>query len=84
MDPKEGLKHPFFVPSKGVPLVGTFCVRVSVGKMPFATLKFSSASRKSGTKHDFGSILGLMMEVIRHYTFMSLVSGFWNEPRVQI
>ena len=49
MDPKEGLKHPFFVPSKGVPLVGTFCVRVSVGEMPFATLKFSSASRKTGT-----------------------------------
>ena len=49
MDPKEGLKHPFFVPSKGVPLVGTFCVRVSVGAMTIVTLKFSSASRKTGT-----------------------------------
>ena len=56
MDPKEGLKHPFFVPSKGVPLVGTFCVRVSVGEKPFATLKFSSASRKSGINMLFGPL----------------------------
>lgn len=46
--PKKGQKPPFFVPTKGVPLVGTFYVRVSVRKMPFSTLKFPSASRKGG------------------------------------
>ena len=43
-DPKKGQKPPFFVSSKGVPLVDTFSMHVSVRKMPFFTLNFSRGS----------------------------------------
>ena len=43
-DPKKGQKPPFFVSSKGVPLVDTFFVHVSVRKMPFFTLIFLEAA----------------------------------------
>ena len=43
-DPKKGQKPPFFVSSKGVPLVDTFYVQVSVWKLPFFDHKFSRTS----------------------------------------
>lgn len=43
-DPKKGQKPPFFVSTKGVPLVDTFFVHVSVRKMPFFTLIFLEAA----------------------------------------
>ena len=48
LGPKKGPKTPFFVHSKGVPLVCTIYVHVSVRKMPFVTLKFPRASENRG------------------------------------